>query len=878
MVDDIVPSRMIKILLIEDVPTDAELELRELLKAGIIFESRVVSDRDSFKKSLGEFQPDIILSDYSFPSGFNGLIALSISREMVPDTPFIFVSGTIGEERAIESLKMGATDYILKSRPDRLPQAVIRAIHDAEERVRLRMAEEALRMSEERFSLFMKHLPGVSYIKDVQGTYLYVNSYWLKTFHHSLNDVIGQKISDVWPQDISSVSIKNDREVLSTGKSIQVVEVSRSNGQTRYWLSTKFPIQGKDDTVEMIAGVSVDITERREQELRISRLTRIHEVLSGINAAIVRIRERDDLFREVCRIAVEYGEFPAAWIALDDAESARMVPVAWRTGEIQDEDSGQDLIFQGMAETLSTVHRSSRDFQVVIVNDIDIEFKGTHREPLLSRGWLSMGFFPIRVREGETGVLVFHSEEKGAFTDSEVKLLTELSNDLSFALESIEKEERLNYLAYFDVRTGLPNRTLFLDRLNQFIEAAKDSGESLAAVKIALERFQMLTDTMGRQTGDLLLKEFAARLAGIAGNPVSVAYVGEGCFALVLNDIGSESDVVHFLRDQLFQSLEEPFRVNQEEIRILVRVGVALFPGDGLDSDELMKNAGAALLKAQNTGESILFYTEQMNSRVAETIKLETNLHRALKNGEFVLHYQPKLDLMTGMLSGLEALIRWQNPDTGLVPPAQFIPVLEETGLILDVGRWVIDQAIRDGIEWNKRGFFVPRVAVNVSSIQLRQKDFVETVVKSLSAASPHFEQFRLEIEITESLIMENIPGTSLKLRQLEEMGVYVSIDDFGTGYSSLNYLAKLPVNELKIDQSFIVNMEESQESLLIVSAIISLAHSLKLSVVAEGVETQGQTRVLRGLSCNAIQGFLVSPPLAAREIERFLIPGATFL
>ena len=874
MIDEVVSGRSLKILLLEDVPTDAELELRELARAGILFESRVVSDRELFKKTLTEFRPDIILSDYSFPSGFNGLIALSIAREIAPDTPFIFVSGTIGEERAIESLKMGATDYILKNRPDRLPQAVIRAIKDTEEKIALRMAEEALRMSEERFSLFMRHLPGVSYIKDLDGTYLYVNSYWLESFRHGLNDVIGRKIQDVWPSDIASALKKNDQQVLSTGKSLQVVEVTRLNGQTRYWLATKFPILGKEDAIEMVAGVSVDITDRREQELRIARLNRIHEVLSGINSAIVRIRDREELFQEACRIAVEHGGFPSAWIAMADPVSGKNVPVSWKT--LRKEAPQPDPIFHRLAEDRATVCRSSRERQVVIVNDIEKEFVWPLRESLLEQGSRSMAFFPIRVRDGETGVLVFHSEEAGAFNASEVKLLTELSDDLSFALEAMEKEERLNYLAYFDVLTGLPNRMLFLDRLNQFVEASKESSQNMAVLVIALERFQALTDTMGRRTGDLLLKEFSSRLTGIAETPSSVAHVKDDCFAMILNGIESEAEVVHFLEDRLFNLLEDPFLISDQEIRILVRVGVALFPGDGRDADTLMKHAGTALLKAQGVGDSILFYTQEMNARVAEKLKLETKLHRAIKNREFVLHYQPKIGLKRGELSCLEALIRWQDPDTGLVPPAQFIPILEETGLILDVGRWVIDQAVSDGVRWSGSGLAVPRVAVNVSAIQLRQKDFVETVEKSLKGSDSM--RSLLEFEITESLIMENIPGTTPKLQELREKGLSISIDDFGTGYSSLNYIAKLPVNELKIDQSFIVNMGESRDSLSIVSAIISLAHSLNLSVVAEGVETNEQLGLLRGLGCDAVQGFLVSRPLPSDEIERFLIPGTSFL
>ncbi len=874
MSDPIIPKKRLKILLLEDVPTDAELELRELARAGILFESRVVSDREAFQEGLSDFHPDIILSDYSFPSGFNGLVALSIAREVTPDTPFIFVSGTIGEERAIESLKMGATDYILKNRPDRLPQAVLRAIEEVEEKIALRTAEEALRKSEERFSLFMKHLPGVSYIRDPDGTYLYINSYWAESFGLEISDVIGAKGTDIWPLDIAEAMRKNDLKVLDTRKSLQTVEITRMHGQTRYWLSTKFPILGKNDTIDMVAGMSVDITERQQQEFRIKRLNRIHEVLSGINSAIVRIRDRDALFQEVCRIAVNQGGFPSAWIALLDKDSERGIPAVWKTRN--KEESQPDPVFHRLAEDVTLGGKSLRDRQVVIVNDIFNEMAGGGRESLLERGDRSIAFFPIRIRDGETGALAFHMDEVGAFNGSEVKLLMELSDDLSFALESIEKEERLNYLAYFDVLTGLPNRTLFLDRLNQFLEASKESFQSMAILTIALERFQALTDTMGRRTGDLLLKEFSSRLIGIAEMPSSVAHIKDDSFAMILNGIESEAEVFHFLEDRLYKALEEPFLIFDQEIRILVRVGVALFPGDGHDAETLMKNAGTALLRAQGTGESILFYTQEMNARVAEKLKLETKIHKAIKNREFILYYQPKVDLRTGLLKGLEALIRWQDPDNGLVPPFQFIPILEETGLILDVGGWVIDQAISHGLRWIHQGLLVPRVAVNVSAVQLRQRNFSETVEKVLDDSGSN--SFPLEIEITESLIMEDITGTIPKLQRLKEKGVSISIDDFGTGYSSLNYLAKLPANELKIDQSFIVNVEESRDSRSIVSAIISLAHSLGLSVVAEGVETDGQIKLLRNLGCDAVQGYLISRPVPSGEVDRFLIPGASFL
>jgi EAL domain-containing protein (putative c-di-GMP-specific phosphodiesterase class I) len=305
------------------------------------------------------------------------------------------------------------------------------------------------------------------------------------------------------------------------------------------------------------------------------------------------------------------------------------------------------------------------------------------------------------------------------------------------------------------------------------------------------------------------------------------------------------------------------------EIRVSAKAGIAMFPADGGDADTLFRNAEAALRKAGNSGERYLFYAAEMTARAAEALHLETRLRKAVDAQQFVLHYQPKILLASGAICGLEALIRWQEPGAGLVPPGTFIPVLEETGLILEAGKWVIERALADFRIWTARGRRVPRIAVNVSAIQLQQRDFADMVIEILQQSGNSSEA--LELEVTESLLMKDIEASIRKLSALRELGIHIAMDDFGTGYSSLSYVARLPINSVKIDRSFINGMGASTQDMAIVTTIIALAHSLNLRVVAEGVETLEQSQLLTVLNCDEAQGFLYSKPVPAADIEPLL-------
>jgi diguanylate cyclase (GGDEF)-like protein len=479
----------------------------------------------------------------------------------------------------------------------------------------------------------------------------------------------------------------------------------------------------------------------------------------------------------------------------------------------------------------------------------------------------------LLVVEGETfGILTLYAPELNFFDDEEIKLLNDLAGDISFGLEFIAKEEKVQYLAYYDALTGLANRSLFLERVAQYMRGAGIAGHRLALFLIDLERFKNINDSLGRLAGDALLKQVAQWLTLNLGDANLFARVDADHFAIVLPEIRQEGEVARLVEKTMHAFMEHPFRLNDAVFRIAAKVGAALFPEDGSDADTLFRNAEAALKKAKASGERYLFYTQRMTETVAVKLTLENQLRQALDNEEFVLHYQPKVTLARSKLTGAEALIRWNDPRTGLVPPGKFIPILEETGLIYEVGRWALRKAIEDYLRWGAMGLAAVRVAVNVSPLQLRNRGFVSEIRQAIGVDAQ--AAAGLELEITESLIMEDVRHNIASLHAIRDMGIGIAIDDFGTGFSSLSYLSKLPVDTLKIDRSFVIEMTAAQEGLALVSTIISLAHSLKLKVVAEGVETEEQSRLLRLLNCDEMQGYLFSKPVPAETFEtRFLLP-----
>jgi diguanylate cyclase (GGDEF)-like protein len=615
------------------------------------------------------------------------------------------------------------------------------------------------------------------------------------------------------------------------------------------------------------AALVVEIEERKQAAAKIEHLNRVHALLSGINSLIVRVGGRDELFAEACRLATEHGRFKVAWCGWLEPTSAQLVPVA-SSGE------GSDLVTRASLSSApgmeSLVLASMRLRQPVVCNDLQDE--SSHRvgcsTEMLQRGYRSIVALPLIIATRSVGCLALISDEPNFFDEKEMLLLKDLSGDISFALDHIAKSEQLNYLAYYDALTGLANRTLFQERLAQSVSAATRSQSMFAVVIAEPERFDTVNETFGRHARDELLRKLAERLTACIGSAADVGRNETDQFFIIIPGVLEVADIVRTLEEWWRKWLGPPFEVADQEIRIAAKAGIALYPNDGIEPEMLLKNAEAALKNGKTTGRQYMFFTRSLTERVAESLALENELRRALEREEFVLHYQPKVDLVTRRLTGVEALIRWQSPERGLVPPAKFISLLEETGLIVDVGAWALRQASLDRARWLARRLQTPRIAVNVSTVQLRRESFVRVVSNLLKIAG---SEAGLDIEVTESLFMDDASGNIDKLSAIRELGIGIAIDDFGTGYSSLGYLTRLPAQTLKIDRSFIAAMLDDPRAMTLVSTIISMAHALNLGVVAEGVESEEQARTLRLLRCDQMQGYLISKPLPFDDMTNYL-------
>ncbi len=634
------------------------------------------------------------------------------------------------------------------------------------------------------------------------------------------------------------------------------------------------PILNAAGVITHFVAIQQDVTERKAAEASIAYLNRVYAMLSGINTLIVRVRDRDELFSHACRIAVEEGGFRVAWVGMIDQNTMKIVPVA-SAGVDEETLTALKHRFsttstEQLGDTLSG--QALRDKKLVVANDSQNDSRVLFSKKHAEQEIRSVACFPLIVSDKAVGVLALYADEIEFFQEQEMKLLTELVGDIAFAIDHLDKQERLDYLAYYDVLTGLANHTLFLERVAQYMRSAANGGHKLAVALIDLERFKNINDSLGQPTGDELLRQVTQWLTGITGDASLLARVGADHFAGVLPQVKQEGDVARLLEKTIEAFQNHPFHLNDSVYRIAAKVGVAVFPDDGTDAETLFRNAEAALKKAKASGERYLFYTQKMTEKVAGKLTLENQLRQAIDKGEFVLHYQPKVNLASGKMTSAEALIRWNDPRTGLVPPGRFIPILEETGMIYEVGRWALHQAIKDYLRWRSMGLPAVRIAVNVSPLQLRHRGFIDEIKQTIRMDAQ--VAAGLELEITESLLMENVKHSITSLQAIHAMGISIAIDDFGTGFSSLSYLSKFPADTLKIDISFVNDMTVSPQGLALVSTIIGLAHALKLKVVAEGVETEEQQRLLHLLGCDEMQGFLFSKPVPAEIFEaKFLAP-----
>lgn len=531
-------------------------------------------------------------------------------------------------------------------------------------------------------------------------------------------------------------------------------------------------------------------------------------------------------------------------------------------------DSETRILTVNPAFTLATGYNSSE----IVGKTPGFLKSGKHKPAFFKKMWAALshnGFWQGEVtnrRKNGDNITEWVTISALKDTDGNITHYMGVYTDLT---KKKRAEETIRTMTYFDPLTGLPNRALFRDRLQQAISHVKRQGRLLAVLFLDVDRVKLINDTLGHHVGDLLLKAVSERLVHGLREGDTVARMGGDEFMLLLPGIEHINDVTR-IADKIIEDLNPSFRIEGHDLYITASIGISVFPYDGVDVETLSKNADTAMYHAKRQGRNgYQAFTPAMNQEAFEQLKLGNSMRRALERGEFILHYQPQVNLSNGEIIGMEALVRWLHPELGLIPPKKFIQWAEDSGLINPLGEWVLREACLQNRQWQLAGLPRLRVGVNLSANQFKEEDFVHTVEKALENAS--LAPDCLDLELTESVIMENV-GTSLRApHDLRAMGIRFSIDDFGTGYSSLSYLKHFPVHTLKMDQSFVRDLSTDRNDAAIATAVIALGHSLNLTVLAEGVETETQLEILRQLKCDKMQGYLYSEPLDASSFETFI-------
>jgi diguanylate cyclase (GGDEF)-like protein/PAS domain S-box-containing protein len=859
----------IRVLQLEDNPVDAELVSRHLAEDGLDVVCRVVADELAFRRALSDFAPQVVLSDFSLP-GFDGLSALRIAAAEAPTTPFIFVSGTIGEERAIEALKQGAVDYVLKDNLRRLVPAIKGALRQSEATRARELAEEMLRRSESRLQDIVNTSRDWIWECDCEGRFTFSSPSVRDILGYGHHELLGRRSADyVDPADelqmqATFVDPTSEDEI---AKAV-TLRWRHKSGKVR-WLERKaVALRDTDGTLRGMRGMDRDVTLRMIQEARIRRLNRALRFLSGASSAVMRLRDRLALVKESCRLAVQVGGYARATIYLLPAgNGANPVVCSYQAGH---ERGVKWVIGATLPEGATPVAQALATLQPLILSDLsdpnDLGIRLPDREILLDSGVRAYIALPLIIEGTAIGVVELHSDEAGVFGDAELALLKQVAANITFSLQYLHSQESVEYLEYFDPLTALANRALYVQRLAATIEETKRDEQRLALLVFDISGLGMINDGLGHHAGDLLLQLVAERLKNVFRNKNSMCRLGGDRFAVMST---ASTELARMLTEQVAFIFDEPFAVNDQELRVSIKAGLAEYPDDGSDAEALLQHAQTALEHAKEAGERYLRHRPTMNVQASRRLNLTNELRRAVAERKFVLHYQPKIELASGILNGFEALLRWpqQEPENP-VSPGVFVPMLESLGLIDEIGDWAIVRALSETAGW-LAGPGRCRVAVNISPLQLNREDFAQHVL-DLIRESPDGAR-RLELEVTESTLMADLRRASASLARLREAGTSVAIDDFGTGHSSLRVLSGLPVDVLKIDQSFVRDLPNNRSHRLIVQATITLASSLGMRTVAEGVETQPEVDLLRELGCDVIQGYLIGRPAPPSEIAKWL-------
>jgi diguanylate cyclase (GGDEF)-like protein len=621
-----------------------------------------------------------------------------------------------------------------------------------------------------------------------------------------------------------------------------------------------------------------DDARRARAEAVQQRLNRALRLLSACNMALVRADDERALLDEVCRLAVDKGGYRMAWVGYAEYGGDKMVkPISqsgFESGYLSKARIGWGDNERGRGPTGTAIRAGTTQVnQNVLTNPVMVPW----RDAAARLGYNASIALPLSDDRTTFGALTIYSVTADAFNADEVSLLEELAGDLAFGITTIRSrreraaaEEKLAFLSAHDALTHLPNRLLARDRFDQSVAAAQRNRTRVAILFLDIDHFKMINESLGTDLADLLLVRTAERLRSCVRDSDTISRKGGDEFIIQLPDI-AELHVVEGIVDGILVAFAEPLDVGGTPVTISFSIGVSLAPDDGVDFEAVVTCANAATGEAKESGRNTYrFFKTTMNVDAMKNLRLRQQMPAALKNREFFLQFQPQIDIGYGGTVGVEALVRWQRPAAEPISPSQFIPLAEDNGFIIPLGDWVMNEACRQARAWEAEGMPPLVMAVNLSAVQFRRGDALDMVANALlrSGLPPN----RLELELTESVLLQDAQETLVTLRALRDMGVKLSIDDFGTGYSSLSYLKRLPLDKLKIDQSFVRNVADDPESAAIVKAIIDLGHAMRVDVIAEGVETEAQLEILRGFGCDQAQGYWFSRPVAPDCLAAFLV------
>lgn len=816
----------LNLLIIEDNLADFLLIERHLRKNGLVAHCRQVTNSADLVARLVEMNWDAVLSDYHVP-GMAFTESMVLVRSNLPDVPVILVSGNLGEEKAVGLLKQGVTDFLLKDNLTRLVPAIKRAQREVAELHSRYAAEQALR---EQSQLLLEmsslaHIGGWEYAPEV------ARCSWTEEVARIYEEELSDEKSIThflsFFQGESRQSIEAAlREAVECCKPFDLELEIVTGKQNQKWVRMVFAPNSSTNCAVKIRGSLQDITDRKHDEIMLfEQKERAEVTLHSIGDAVITTDAHG---------MIDY-----------------LNPVA------------QELTGLSMDGAIS---KPLMD----VLNIVDKNTKLPLPNPVLSA--LSEGKTShlsgdcILIRQDGKCAAIENSTAPIRSRDGCIKGAVLVLRDVTASLESIEK---IAYLAMHDALTGLPNRILACDRLEQAIGAAQREGNCVGILFLDLDRFKNINDSLGHFYGDTVLEQVAIRLQSVTRAADTISRQGGDEFMVIMPNANYQEDLV-IQAKKILNAVSAPYFVNQQELTITFSIGISAYPYDGSDASTLIKNADAAMYHAKESGrDNYQFYAPEMNNKIAKRLALETQMRHAVARQEFVVYYQPKVDITYKKLVGAEALIRWNHPDIGLVSPGNFIGIAEECGLIVPIGQWVTETVCRQNQAWLQRDLACVPISVNLSSIQFRQKNLVDSLRLLLEETG--LPPRLLELELTESVLTQNNETVIKTLQKLKELGINLSIDDFGTGYSSLSYLKRFPIDTIKIDQSFVRDIAHDENDGAIMKAIISMSHSLKMSVIAEGVETQEQLAFLEANHCDGIQGYYFSQPVPAMQFEEML-------